>query len=413
MGGSNKTTSQRATQATKIPKEIRERGSTITKGAMNAYFDPATRYQPFSYNQQDQQYGAARTGQLNQYHTQGGQQSQGAQHGWQPYYNAAGQQAQQSTQGGYTQGPNYNSQTVGRFMNPFMNHVIGRGAQEIGRNLNLQRLDNQSRAAGAGAFGGARHGVVDAEAQRTAADTLQNFIGSQLNQGFGHAVNQFNTDFAQRMGANQQNYQQGMGYANFLQGQGTDAQGRYLAGQQSANNQGNVIMAQEQAQKDAALAERDQAMNYPMDVYERLAGINAMQPVNRTSTMSGTATQSQSGGWLGPVMNAAGTAIGAFSDENTKEDIEDVDAEEVLGAFSQVEPKSYNYKPEFVENYPDLTQPGRRTGFMAQDLEKAFGSKNQRVDGFQVVDTNEMIGRIVAAIHGLEKRTRPLKEMAA
>jgi hypothetical protein len=140
-----------------------------------------------------------------------------------------------------------------------------------------------------------------------------------------------------------------------------------------------------------------------LEVYERLAGINAMQPVNRTST----STTSQSGGWLGPAISAGGTVAGAMiSDERAKENVETPDAEGVLSAFSKIPPKSYEYKSEVRARHPDLTAPGRRTGFMVQDYERAFGTKAREVDGIKTVDIPEIMGRLVVAVGALEKRTR-------
>ena len=115
-------------------------------------------------------------------------------------------------------------------------------------------------------------------------------------------------------------------------------------------------------------------------------------------------------GWGGAALGAAGSIIGAFSDERTKEHIEDVNPEKVLSAFSKIEPKSYDYKEEVRARYPDMTAPGRRTGFMAQDYERAFGTKTREVDGIKTIDLPEIMGQLVVAVNGLEKRTRGLKK---
>ena len=424
MGGGKTTTTN--VSKTEIPAEIRERGTTITNAAMGNYFDPASKYTSFtssdpnfaSYNQ----VGQNTTGQLNDYHTQAGQNFTDAGSSYQPYIQRADQTATQANAGNQAtgvNGPNYSLGNISQYMNPFAQGVIDQGVTEIGRNLTNQRLQNQSSAAQAGAFGGARHGVIDSESQRTAANTLQNFVGQQLNTGFNQAVGQYNTDFGQNLQANAannaakaQNFGQAQSLSQILANLGQQNQQQQLAAGNAQLNLGNVMTAQDQAQKDNAYEKGyiDQR-GYPMDIYERLAAINAMQPVNRTSTSTGT--QKTSGGWLGPAIGAVGSMIAA-SDERAKENIADVDPEEVLGAFAQVKPKSYTYKKEVLEALPGLTAPGPRTGFMAQDLERAFGKKSgPDVLGVKTVDMAEVMGNLVAAVTGLERRTRGLKVQGA
>lgn len=419
MGGTKTKTAQ--TTKTEIPAEIRERGTAISNAAMGQYFDPAKKYTDFNSSdpnyQNYQSVGQNTTGQLNQYNQAGGtasQQYNNAATGYQGYFNAANQglnTANQNNQAGQVSGPNYNSANIQNFMNPYQQNVIDQGVRQIGEGINSQRLNNQSRAAQAGAFGGARHGVVDAEAQKTGAQSLSDFVGTQLSQGFNQAVNQYNTNFGQGLQATNQNNQakaqnfnQQNSLSQLLYNMGnSDSQNQLAAG--NANlNLGNVITQQEQAQKDNAynkgyIDRRDR----PIDIYDRLMGINSMQPINRTSTSTGT--QSQSGGWLGPALGAAGSIFA--SDERAKENIEDVDPEAVLGAFSQVSPKTYTYKDEVLKSHPDLTRPGTRTGFMAQDLERAFNKPSgPTIGGVKTVDIAEVMGNLVAAVHGLEKRTR-------
>jgi hypothetical protein len=439
MGGSKSTTT------TKIPKEIRQRGSQITNGAMGSYFDPGQRYTGFNYggtgagqnapsgsdagNYDWSGVGQATTGQLNGYHTQAGQNISTANTAYnnagtsyQPYINSAGQAA--STAQGNTAGivnmPDFNQANLSKFFNPYQQNVIDQGRRQIGDAMTQGRLENQSRAGLAGAFGGTRHAVLDSLNQSNAMTTLSDFVGSQLAQGYGQAVNQYNTDYGQQLSAqglnNQaagQNYGQGMQYANFLQGLGQQQQTQDIAAgdaqlkaAEAAKSLGNIYTAQDEAQKQNAYQYGYlDARNYPLEVYERLAGINAMQPVNRTSTTK------SSGGWLGPAIGAAGSIMA--SDERLKESVDDIDPEEVLGAFSQVRPKTYTYKAEAREAFPEATADGRRRGFMAQDYEKAFKRKNVDMGGgYQGMDVANVLGDLVAAVHGLEARTRKLKKRA-
>jgi len=382
MGGSKtKSTTNQQTTA-EIPQEIRDRGTKITTAAMDTYFDPAKKYQPFSYGDYAD-VGKDTTGQLNNWHSKAGADIDAARSSYQPYINRADQTATQgaaNNQASMVDGPNFNSAAVEKFMNPYSQFVIDRGLSDIGRAMNSQRLENQSRAAVAGAFGGARHGVIDAESQRTAADTAQNFVGQQLNTGYDKAVNQYNTDYGQGLQANaqnnaskQQNWNQAAALSQIYSNLGNQKQAQQLAGSKAAMDYGNLRMAQEQAQKDNAyekgyLDKRD----YPMQIYRELAGLNAMQPVNRTSTTTGTSTQKSSGGWVGPALGA----LGAFmSDETAKEDIKPISAEKVLEAYAKIE----------AEEFSRCGQGGK-VDVHARDISRsALGARAKRCPGLRFV----------------------------
>ena len=422
MGGSKTTVSSSGTskQTQKIPKEIRQRGSQITQGAMDNYFDPAKKYEHFDYGTYQNE-AEGMTGQLNQYHNQAGQNLGNASGA---YQNATQSgidtmsQSRDANQAGKYQGAEYNNENIAKYQNPYEQQVRDKGVREIGDALEQQRLQNQSRAAGAGAFGGARHGIVDAQSQASGQQALTDFIGQHNYQGFQNAQNQFNTGWNQ--GLQQQNQQNQAASQNYGMDQNI-AQAQQQAGQQDFQNQmelsksnlnlGNIYTQQDQAQKDNAYKAYQNKQEKPMEMYERLAAINAMQPHNRTTVGSttGTSTQSSSGGWLGPALGAAGQ-FAAMSDETAKENIEEVDAEKTLSAFAAVPPKSYTYKEEITDAYPDLARRGYRRGFMAQDYERAFGKPSgQTIDGYKTVDHAQIIGDLVNAVHGLEKRTRKLK----
>jgi hypothetical protein len=426
MGGSETTSSTNQATKTEIPAEIRNRGTKITTGAMKTYFDPAKKYQSYtSSNPQASTYqnvGEQTTGQLNEFHDQAGDNFTNAGSSYQPYFNEAkttSDQAATNTAQNAT-GPNYNSATVGAFADPYKDAVLDDGTRRLteAHDINRTKLNDQAAKTG-GAFGGTRNAVEQSLNTKNFNNTLGDFTNTVNSQAFKDAQGQFNTDWSQKLATTQannqaagQNYNQGQTTAEFQKSLGKDTQGAQIAAGDAQLKLGNVKTAQEDAEKTTAyskgyLDQRD----YPMDTYERLAAMNAMQPVNRTSTTTGSNTQSQSGGWLGPALQAGGSVAAMMSDERVKEDIEDVDAEDVLGAFAKIQPKSYAYKDEVVRDYPELAKEGRRTGFMAQDLEGAFGREmGSEVDGIKTVDIPEVLGELVAAVHGLEKRTRSLRK---
>ena len=60
----------------------------------------------------------------------------------------------------------YDPQSYQQFMNPYQQEVIDKYSQEMQRNFDISRQGRAAQALGAGAFGGGREGVLEAEAQR-------------------------------------------------------------------------------------------------------------------------------------------------------------------------------------------------------------------------------------------------------
>lgn len=433
MGGSKTTVQTQGTTTQPVPQQMIDNGAAITGAAMNTYFDPASKYKSYTPGNSDyqkfQEVGAATTGQLNDLNGKGGAAQtnyQNAESAYQPYFDQAKDTATSAYDNNHAQqanGPNYSQQSLDQFMNPYLSSVTQAGANQLQNAFNISQSQTADQAAKAGAFGGARQGVQAAEQTRNFGDTYSKFIADSLNTGFQNAQNQYNTNFNQGLQTTQannaaagQNFNQGNTLAQTLQGLGQASTNNQLAVGQANQQLGNVWTAQDQAQKDNSynkgyLDQRD----WPMQIYGQLSSINAGQPYTHTSTTNGTSSQSQSGGWLGPALSFGGQAMSMMSDERAKEDIAEHDAEETLGAFAKIRPKTYRYKDEVIDAHPGLTRPGQRTGFMVQDAERAFRGSVGRTtpDGFKTVDVGDMLGKLVTAVHGLEKRTRGLKQRTA
>lgn len=433
MGGGSKTTKTKST--VEIPAEIRQRGTQITNQAMAQYMGNPVERDPYSIYGNNGQYlseGMDRTAGINQYQQGAGQQAWNSAGSYQPYV----QGATQTAQGAFSQyGPGgnvyattgatynpdgsvnynqFNQQSLSQFTNPYQSMVMDQGINKINEQRMLAQNTVNDSAAKAGAYGGARHGVLGAEVDKGYQGQATDFITNTLNQGYNNAVGQYNTErnaLFQQQGLNNQTnaqgWNQGLGMANFLQGQGKDAQQFNTNAQQNLQDIGNTYMNQEQALKSNAYDSYLQQQDYGLSVLERLAAMNAMQPVNKTTTGTQT-TPSQ--GWLGTALGAAGSFASFLSDETAKEDIKDRDPEAVLSAFSKVKPKSYKYKAEIVEKHPEHAPEGQRDGWVQQDYDKAFGRASKEVAGGKIgFDVANVLGDLAAAVHGLEKRTRKLK----
>ncbi len=74
-----------------------------------------------------------------------------------------------------------------RFMDPYQRNVIDEYTKEMRRQFDISKAGRDAAAQRAGAFGGDRSGVVEAEATRGFEDTLGRGIAGLMSQGFQRA----------------------------------------------------------------------------------------------------------------------------------------------------------------------------------------------------------------------------------
>ena len=103
------------------------------------------------------------------------------------------------------------------FMSPYQQEVIDTTLAEFDRNQAIQNTAMRDQAIQAGAFGGARQGVMAAESARGAATGRANLQAQLLAQGFQQAQAAAAQDLAARQGLGQ--YQQSLGQAGQAQQQ--------------------------------------------------------------------------------------------------------------------------------------------------------------------------------------------------
>ena len=84
------------------------------------------------------------------------------------------------------------------YQNPYEQQVIDRSMADIGRTTAMQQEANKAAAAGAGAFGGSRQGLVEAETNAAAQRTMGDLSANLRSQGFNTAANLAQGDIANR-----------------------------------------------------------------------------------------------------------------------------------------------------------------------------------------------------------------------
>ena len=115
-----------------------------------------------------------------------------------------------------------------QYMNPYLQASLNPQLEEARRQSQITQAQNAAKMTQAGAFGGGRQAILDAETQRNLGTNMSKITGEGYNTAFNNAQQQFNADQARKM----QEAQYG---ANFgLQGLQTGLQAAQAQGQLGA-----------------------------------------------------------------------------------------------------------------------------------------------------------------------------------
>lgn len=168
--------------------------------------------------------------------------------------------------------------TASQYMNPYLQAVLAPQLDELRRQAQIGQMGQAAKFAQAGAFGGSRQGLVEAENQRNLMEQMSKTIGTGYASAFDAARQQFNTE-----------QQQAKDLATMIAQAG---------GQQRAIEQEGVA---------ADLSEFLQQRDYPMKQVQFLQSMLQGLPISTLST-----SQAQQSG-LGQLASATG-ALGSTYD---------------------------------------------------------------------------------------------------
>jgi hypothetical protein len=180
------------------------------------------------------------------------------------------------------------AQQINQYLNPYQSYVtdeIGRQAQMMGNTIGAQAIN-------AGAFGGGREGVQQAELQGRALSAMGQANQQGFNTALSAALNQQRTGLA----AGQQLGQMGLGQQQMAQG---DINQLFAAGG-----------VQRQLAQSALDAQRQSTLQQQYEPYQRaefLSNLYAAGPKSQSGITMGTAPSTS------PLAQAVGTGIGAFT----------------------------------------------------------------------------------------------------
>lgn len=393
--------SSKNTTTTQVAPEMRAAQQTAMNYAVNAANQPFQQYSgPWSagYNA-DQTHGAnmiaasSNVGNTELNQAQGGAL---ALQGFQPR-NVTAQQT--GAYGG--------DQFMGRYFNPFLQQVAGGMTSEMGRARNMQIINDEDKALAAHAYGGSRHGVMDAETTRGFFDTLGKNVGELYARGFDTAAGLGQQD-AQRFtdvgranadrtlqadlgnqGAHTQAGQLRLGASELLRGIGDTRHDNYLDSANSRFQAGNTMHLLDQGRIDRERERFNEWRDYPLRQSQIINGAAGLVQGGQT------VTQSKSPGIGEIAMNLLPFAI-MKSDKNVKSAKRPVSDDAVLKGFKKM-PGTQSWKYDAKKGGP--RDPRRHIGPMAQDVKRnlGFGTGAE----FPIID---MLGAQSAAISALARK---------
>ena len=83
------------------------------------------------------------------------------------------------------------------YMNPYLSAVLNPQLAELQRQAQISQMNQGSKLSQAGAFGGSRQAIMDAELQRNLLQEMNKTIGTGYSTAYDKAMQQFNTEQTQ------------------------------------------------------------------------------------------------------------------------------------------------------------------------------------------------------------------------
>lgn len=251
---------------------------------------------------------------------------------------------------------------IQQYQNPYTQNVVNATQAQFNNANGVQQQQVKGNAALAGALGGDRQAVAQAELanqqQLAQAPVIAGLYSNAYNSGLSTATNQFQTN--------------PLAAASSLGNIGVAGQNSALAGAQAQVAGGTLQQQTQQAADTANLGQYNQAQAFPYQQAQYLASIGAPIASAEGSTTNGTSsTQSNP---FASYLGLGTAAVTAYSDKRVKDDIEKVG-------------KTFDGQPIYKFRYKG--SPTFHMGLMAQDVEKSHPDSVGEHAGIKTVNYDE------------------------
>ena len=269
-------------------KDTLAKASALTDVSQNPYQQyGAQRIAGFSPLQEQAQKAAGQMGVAGQTYTGTGLAAMAGLGGLNQQYNA-----------GQFYGGQFTPQASQQYMSPYMQDVVNRQMQSAARVSDIQAQQNKANAAQAGAFGGSRQAIVEAERQKNLATQLGTIQAEGSQKAYEDAQAQFNADMARNFQAQQareqsrqfgatqglQGLQTALSAAGTLGNLGQQQSAQQLQAYQTQQAAGAQQQALRQQGLDLAYQDFLNQQNYPYKQLGFMADMIRGLPLGQTST---------------------------------------------------------------------------------------------------------------------------------
>jgi hypothetical protein len=194
------------------------------------------------------------------------------------------------------------------YMSPYMQNVVDIQQREAQRAADVAKTGRNAQAVGAGAFGGSRQAIMDAEAERNLATQKGDIQAQGLQSAYGQAQGQFNAEQQARLQAQMANQQAGINVGgqnlNALLGVQQLGAGQNLQSQ-LANQQAGINVGGQNLSALLGVQQLGAGQNLQSQLANQQAGMTAQQLGEQSRQygaglgMQGLQTGLQAAGQLG------------------------------------------------------------------------------------------------------------------
>ena len=286
--------------------------------------------------------------------------------------------------------------TVDQFMSPYMQNVVDIQKREAQRQADIASTRRGADFARAGAFGGARQAIENAEAQRNLATQMGDIQARGSQEAYGQAAQQFNTEQQARLAAQQANQLAGLniGQQNLAAQLGTQQLGIQTGLQTGLAN----LNAQQQANVQNQAAQlQTQGLSAQQALQAALANQQAYQQAAQLSEQSrqygaglglqGLQTAMQGAGQLG---NLGQNIYGQYTGN--------IGLQSQLGGMQQQRTQDM-LNADYQDFLNAQNMPYKQLGFMSDMLRGTQGLGQQTMYQYQQPPStmNQLVGLGTAA----------------
>lgn len=191
------------------------------------------------------------------------------------------------------------------YMSPYIQNALAPQMQEAARQSALQGQQNAAQAVQAGAFGGGRHGIQEAERQRNLGQLQNQIYGQGMQNAFQNA--QQAQQFGSTLGL--QGYGQGLQAAGQLGQLGQQQYGQELGLMGKQMEVGTQQQQYEQARLNQIVQDYATSQQYPMMQLGVLSNMLRGLPMQASTTQMYQAQPS----WFSQGMGGIGTGLGLYN----------------------------------------------------------------------------------------------------